>query len=161
MAVTSATSAVPLADRERCLNQIDKLVHSHTLRKAESLCKLLRYLADHALAQPGVPLKEYQIATEVFGRPENFDPQADSAIRVHAGRLRLKLLDYYAHEGLLDPIVVEVPNGSYTLSFHQRDVPAGPVLVPPNPAIVDPAPQKTFTGWAIAVASLALVLVAS
>ena len=66
-------------------------------------------------------LKEYQIATEVFGRPENFDPQADSAIRVQAGRLRLKLLDYYNHEGVSDSIVVEMPAGSYVLNFHDRE----------------------------------------
>jgi hypothetical protein len=156
MSVTS----VHVADRERYLNQIDKLVHSHTLRKAESLCKLLRYLADHALAQPGVPLKEYQIATEVFGRPENFDPQADSAIRVHAGRLRLKLLDYYSHEGLADSIVVEVPNGSYTLSFHHRDLP-GPIAVPApvNPPAEAQPPRNPARGWMIGVVILSFGLV--
>jgi len=107
MSVTS----VQIADKERYLTQIEKLVHSHTLRKAESLCKLLRYLADHALTQPGIPLKEYQIATEVFGRSVDFDPQSDSAIRVQAGRLRLKLVDYYTHEGVHDTVIVEVPNG--------------------------------------------------
>src|ERR1700683_5806877 len=117
MSVTS----LQIGDKDNYLNQIEKIVHSHTLRKAESLCKLLRYLADHALTQPGVPLKEYQIATEVFGRPNDFDPQADSAIRVQAGRLRLKLLDYYSHEGATDPIVVEMPNGGYALSFHHRE----------------------------------------
>src|ERR1700733_9623831 len=125
MSVTS----VQVGDKQAYLNQIDKIVQSHTLRKAESLCKLLRYLADHALTQPGVPLKEYQIATEVFGRPDDFDPQADSAIRVQAGRLRLKLLDYYNHEGATDPIVVEMPNGVYALSFHHREVPV-PALLP-------------------------------
>ncbi len=62
MSVTS----FQLADKDRYLGQIDKIVHSHSLRKAESLCKLLLYLADHAITQPGVSLKEYQIATEVF-----------------------------------------------------------------------------------------------
>src|SRR6516225_3912124 len=95
MSVTS----VQIADKPRYFEQIEKLVHSHTLRKAESLCKLLRYLAEHELSQPGTTLKEYQIATEVFGRRGDFDPQADSAVRVQAGRLRLKLLDYYNHEG--------------------------------------------------------------
>lgn len=127
MSVTS----VQIADKQRCLEQIEKLVHSHTLRKAESLCKLLRYLAEHELSNPGTTLKEYQIATEVFGRAEDFDPQADSAIRVQAGRLRLKLVDYYHDEGVNDPIVVEVPHGAYSLSFHEREVkPAGPILVP-------------------------------
>jgi len=32
-----------------------------------SLCKLLTILAKHALDHPGVPIKEFQIATEVFG----------------------------------------------------------------------------------------------
>jgi len=59
------------------------------LHGSESLCKLLRYLAKHALDHPGTPLKEYQIATEVFGRPADFDPQLDSTIRVQAGRLRV------------------------------------------------------------------------
>src|ERR1700693_5777253 len=119
MSVTS----LQFGDKENDLNQIDKIAQSHTLRRAESLCKLLRYLADHALTQPGVPLKEYQIATEVFGRADDFDPQADSAIRVQAGRLRLKLLDYYSHEGLADTVIVEMPAGSYAINFHHREPP--------------------------------------
>ena len=159
----SVTSLQP-ADKERCLIQIEKLIHSHTFRKAEALCKLLRYLANHALAQPGVPSKEYEIATEVFGRPPDFDPQADSAIRVQAGRLRLKLHDYYTHEGLSDTVVVEVPNGSYALNFHDREMPQpGPVPVPASfqlpvaPRTLD----KSRRAWIIAVSILSLVLAAA
>src|SRR5580704_4784873 len=151
MSVTS----LQFADSQRYLDQIDRITRSHTLRKAESLCKLLRYLADHALAQPGVPVKEYQIATEVFGRPRDFDPQADSAIRVQAGRLRLKLHDYYTHEGLADTIVVEMPNGTYALNFHHREPPAPIVLPSPRnvslPVEVD-GPFKNAPAWIIAVA---------
>jgi hypothetical protein len=160
MSVTS----LQFADNHRCLEQIDRIARSHTLRKAESLCKLLRYLADHALAQPGIPLKEYQIATEVFGRPRDFDPQADSAIRVQAGRLRLKLLDYYSHEGLADTIVVEMPNGSYTLSFHDRELPA-PVPLPapvkfPN-RFDRRMPNRKTQRWGVAVWALSLALAIS
>jgi hypothetical protein len=136
MSVTS----FQLADKDRYLGQIDKIVHSHSLRKAESLCKLLLYLADHAITHPGVSLKEYQIATEVFGRPATFDPQTDAAIRVQAGRLRLKLSEYYSHEGLADPIIVEMPNGVYALTFHQRETPAliaQPVPVAALPSLVE------------------------
>lgn len=159
MSVTS----VHISDKERHLNQIDKLVHSHTLRKAESLCKLLRYLADHALVQPGVPLKEYQIATEVFGRPTDFDPQADSAIRVQAGRLRLKLLDYYSHEGSADTIVVEVPTGSYTLLFHDRELEASIAVSPPVLPfpVEDHPPAKTWKGWGFVVGALGVALIAA
>jgi hypothetical protein len=42
----------------------------------------------------------------------------DSLVRVQAGRLRAKLSEYYATEGGEDPIIVELPKGSYTLTFH-------------------------------------------
>jgi len=100
------------------LLEVDRLVNSHTLHGSESLCRLLRYLADHAIRHPGVALKEYQIATEVFGRPTEFDPQLDSLVRVQAGRLRSKIADYYASEGAEDPILVELPKGTYALTFH-------------------------------------------
>src|ERR1700723_2764820 len=107
----SVTSLQFAADRDRCLDQIEKLTHSHALRKAESLCKLLRYLANHALEHPGAPLKEYQIATEVFGRQADFDPQLDSMVRVQAGRLRTKLTEHYATAGVDDAVWVELPKG--------------------------------------------------
>lgn len=108
-----------VTDAELCFVEIDRLINSHSLHGSESLCKLLRYLADHALKHPGVALKEYQIATEVFGRPSDFDPHLDSLVRVQAGRLRTKLAEYYSSEGSEDPIVVELPKGTYTLAFHQ------------------------------------------
>jgi hypothetical protein len=56
-----------VAGREQCFQQIERLTNSHSLRGAESLCKLLRYLGEHSLAHPPTHVKEYQIATEVFG----------------------------------------------------------------------------------------------
>jgi len=109
-----------VSDRELFLAQVEKLVRSDVLRGSESLCKLLRYLAQHSLDHPGVHLKEYQIATEVFGRPEDFDPQSDSTIRVQAGRLRAKLADYYSTEGAGDDVEVELPKGNYAAQFHLR-----------------------------------------
>lgn len=109
-----------MADRDSVLRQVEKLVGSQVLHGSESLCKLLRYLAKQALEHPGIPVKEYQIATEVFGRPADFDPQSDSAIRVQAGRLRAKLAEYYASEGADDPVLVELPKGTYVLNFVPR-----------------------------------------
>jgi hypothetical protein len=64
--------------REHCFQQVDKLINSHSLHSSESLCKLLRYLAEHSLDHPGVALKEYQIATEVLGRPAGFGFKLDA-----------------------------------------------------------------------------------
>src|SRR5215831_3885341 len=111
--------------REQCFQQIERLTKSHSLHSSESLCRLLRYLAEHSLDHPGVAPKEYQIATEVLGRPAGFDPQSDSTVRVQAGRLRVKLGEYYAQEGIDDPVVVELPKGSYALTFHLRTPKAG------------------------------------
>lgn len=109
-----------MTERDQYVRQIDTLVASKELHGADSLCRLLRYLASHALNCPGEPLKEYKIATEVFARSSDFDPQLDSIIRVQAGRLRSRLAKYYESEGANDPIIVELPRGSYVLAFHHR-----------------------------------------
>jgi len=114
-----------VTDKAHYRGQVEKLLSSHALHGSESLCKLLRYLADHALDHPGAAPKEYQIATEVFGRPSNFDPHLDSTVRVQAGRLRGKLAEYYATEGADDSVLVDFPRGTYALTFHERPAVAG------------------------------------
>lgn len=109
-----------MTERAQFQAEIERLVASHALHGSESLCKLLRYLGKQALDHPGVPVKEYQIATEVFGRQADFDPQLDSMVRVQAGRLRAKLGEYYGTEGIADRLVIELPKGSYAITFHER-----------------------------------------
>src|ERR1700747_2377467 len=116
---TNVTGAA-VTDRAQFQAEIEKLVSSHALHGSESLCKLLRYLGRQALEHPGTAVKEYQMATEVFGRQCAFDPQLDSMVRVQAGRLRTKLAEYYNSEGATDRIVVELPKGSYAVAFHER-----------------------------------------
>src|ERR1700675_2725601 len=98
----SNVSRTRVTEREHLLEQINRLVSSQALHGSESLCKLLRYLAKHAVYHPGTPIKEFQIATEVFGRSDDFDPQLDSMVRVQAGRLRSKLGEYYGANGTED-----------------------------------------------------------
>src|SRR5579864_5638875 len=100
--------------------QIDRIMKSHSLRGSESLGRLLQYCAKQSLEHPDEQLKEYQIATEVFGRSADFDPQSDSCVRVQAKRLRQKLEEYYAGEGAKDTVLVTIPKGSYHLVFGTR-----------------------------------------
>jgi hypothetical protein len=149
-----------LTDRDLYLAQIDKLVNSHALHGSESLCKLLRYLAKHALDHPGSSIKEYQIATEVFGRSTDFDPQLDSMVRVQAGRLRVKLAEYYNSDGEADSIMVELPRGTYVLSLHHRSA------LPPRAHSAQPAENgrepsastRSYRNWIIATALLTVLL---
>src|SRR5271154_5696954 len=156
-------SRTTVIDRELYLGEIDRLVASHALHGSESLCKLLRYLAKHAIEHPGSPIKEFQIATEVFGRSTDFDPQLDSMVRVQAGRLRSKLTEFYSADGLEDPIVVELPKGTYVLSFHHRNASAtkshsgGPNEVVGNEAR-EKSPERR---WGTEVISLSIFLAAA
>ena len=108
-------------ERSLQLQHLEKIARSQVLHGSESLCRLLHYLGEHALNHPGEHLKEYQIATEIFGRPSDFNPQSDSTVRVQVGRLRSKLAEYYNAEGAEDPILVDLPKGSYAISFHHRE----------------------------------------
>ncbi len=157
MAVTH-TSGVA---REQCFQEIERLTNSHSLRGSESLCRLLHYLAEHSLGDPPSTVKEYQIATEVFGRSAHFDPQSDSTVRVQAGRLRVKLAEHYASEGIDDPIIVKLPKGSYLLSFEERS--SGKHAESGEHAALSPLPhpeahQPTIDPWRVSVFLLSIAL---
>jgi hypothetical protein len=158
-----AVTGVHVADKEHFLEEIERAANSHALHGSESLCKLLRYLAKHALDHPGIHLKEYQIATEVFGRPPDFDPHLDSTTRVQAGRLRSKLAEYYGSEGADDPILVELPKGTYALSFHHRA--QGPVKAHSGASHdagrEEAAARHTMRNWTITAVTLAILLAAA
>src|SRR5580700_10217355 len=155
-----AVTRVHLAERDQYLEQIDRLVNSHILHGSESLCKLLRYLAMHALTHPGVPLKEYEIATQVFHRPADFDPQLDSTIRVQAGRLRLKLAEYYGSEGAADPILGDLPKGGYLLTVHHRTAAASRTGLSVAPLSRERW-QSASRKWVTAVVVLVVLLAAA
>jgi hypothetical protein len=159
-----------VATKIQVLAQIDCLVAGQALHGSESLCKLLRYLANHALEHPGAPLKEYQIATEVFGRQADFDPQLDSMVRVQAGRLRTKLTEHYATAGVDDAVWVELPKGTYILVFHSGPPGNGKThhhvattheTTPESHMDASATPLVLPRRWVAAVATLAILLAAA
>src|SRR3712207_9117003 len=85
-------------DREQKLAQLEKVLQSRTLQNSENLKAFLRFVVERTLEDQGAQLKEYTIATEVFGRNSDYDPRIDSVVRVQAGRLRTKLQEYYNTE---------------------------------------------------------------
>jgi len=159
----SVTSAPPI-ERDVCLKQVDKLTQSHVLHGSEALCKILQYLSQHALEHPGTSVKEYQIATEGFGRPSDFDPHLDATIRVQVGRLRAKLIEYYSTVGSEDPIGVDLPKGTYALTFHLR-VPQNPIRLRSEESVAagqeKPATEKTVRRLLITIFVLSILLTAA
>ncbi|HEX8187756.1 MAG TPA: hypothetical protein VF586_05360, partial [Pyrinomonadaceae bacterium] len=100
-------------DREQKLEQLERVLQSRTLQNSESLKAFLRFVVEKTLDDQGAQLKEYTIATEVFGRNSDYDPRIDSVVRVQAGRLRTKLQEYYTTEGKGDSVVIDLPKGHY------------------------------------------------
>ena len=107
-------------NRAECLGQLERLVSSPLLQGSEALCKLLQYLAHHTLNSPADHLKEYQIGTEVLGRPADFDPQTDSSVRMQVGRLRTKVIEYYNSSGIHDSILIDIPEGQVFALVRKR-----------------------------------------
>jgi hypothetical protein len=126
MAVTGVSPAL----RKPLFSEVGRIVRSDVLRGSESLCHLLEYLTSHSVDEQGSSVKEYQIATEVFGRAADFDPRLDSTVRVQTSRLRAKLAEYYAGPGAQDEVIVEIPRGAYSVVVHARPVPAEVVAQP-------------------------------
>jgi len=85
------------------------------------LQRFLRYVTEHAVEHPGRPIKEIQVAMAVFDKEASFDPRLDPIVRVEAGRLRLRLLEYYAEAGDRETIVIEIPQGRYVPNFRVLD----------------------------------------
>ena len=101
--------------------QLERILASACLRKGARLRRLLRFLVESALDGSADSLKESVLGTEVFERP-SFDPRTDTLVRSTARHLRFKLDEYYKTEGAADPVLIELPKGTYVPVFRRRDL---------------------------------------
>ncbi len=107
-----ATPAAP-AVRET----LERLLASETFGRSERARKLLRYLVEREQAGEADRLKGFSIAMDVFGKDGDFDPSTDAVVRVQAGRLRELLQNYFANEGVGEPVRIAIPRGGYVPSY--------------------------------------------
>ena len=82
--------------------------------------RFLRYVVEEALEGRGNRLKGYAVGLEVFDKPEDFDPQLDTIVRVQAGQLRRRLNLYYSERGRDRQVRITIPKGSYAPVFEIR-----------------------------------------
>src|SRR5687768_5294413 len=94
--------------------ELEKVLSSAGFARNERLSGFLRFVVEQELAGNGDQLKESVIGVEVFGRQPDYDVRQDSAVRTEAAKLRARLLQYYAGEGIQDALVIEIPKGGYT-----------------------------------------------
>jgi TolB-like protein len=125
--VGTLTAADPSADAIRaCLARV---VASPAFAGSHKLIRFLTFVVEETLVGRGDQLKEYSIGVGALGRPADFDPASDSAVRVAARQLRFKLLEHFAEDGRDEPIVIALPKGGYVPTFSPRAVPGGAGVV--------------------------------
>src|SRR5580700_4458546 len=100
-------------------SELATVLASPTFARAQRLIKLLEYICEKHFEGQDAELCEYGIATEVLGRPTDFDPSEDAIARVEIHRLRKKLREYYAAEGSHQALKIIIPPGMYTPIFQQ------------------------------------------
>src|SRR5436309_5067774 len=92
---------------------LEHMARSEAFRGSPQLVCFLRYVVEETLRGASDRIKGYTIAVEALGRGDNFDPQADPIVRVEAMRLRRALVRYYENGGQRDPVLIDLPLGSY------------------------------------------------
>jgi len=159
----------PAYDEEACkeaLAALGALIESGVLGEGSRLRPLLRYLVIEELEGRGDRLKAYSIATDVFGRGEDFDPNTDSIVRVEVHRLRQALDHYYATMGGEERVQFQIPRGTYRPVIAAVQPATAASIEPPAPSATDsptgPAiPAGASRGarrrWGIAIAAALLI----
>ena len=128
-----ATTSVQGDQRRQLVERI--LASSHFV-KSPRLSAFLSYICEQDRLGRAHQINEQRIGVAVFGRPDGYSVGDDSIVRSQARFLRQKLEEYFAQEGLQEPIVLFIPKGSYQPAFHAREE------AQPLPA-TEPAPQAS------------------
>ena len=78
------------------------------------------FVVEQTLAGNSQNIKGYTVATQVFGRDENFDQATDPIVSIQANKLRRALERYYLLSGKEDDIHFAIPKGTYIPVFIQK-----------------------------------------
>jgi TolB-like protein/Tfp pilus assembly protein PilF len=100
--------------------QLERILSSPHFAAAERSKRFLRFIVDETLADRRENLKEYTLAVEVFDRDADFDTSTNPIVRVEASRLRRRLEHYYLTLGREDPVLIEIPRGTYVPAFQSK-----------------------------------------
>lgn len=135
-----ATPAAP-AVRET----LERLLASETFGRSERARKLIRYLVEREQAGEADRLKGFSIAMDVFGKDGDFDPSTDAVVRVQAGRLRDLLQQYFANEGVAEPVRIAIPRGGYVPAYELNAIrlPETASLAGQTEALASPSEQPS------------------
>jgi hypothetical protein len=133
--VSSGERKNSLADDERW-QVVERIAASPGFQKSARLRELLFYITEQSLQRHVSQLTEHEIGRAIFGKPADYSPLDDSSVRVHARQLRLRLHEYFDSIGRSEPLVVEIPKGSYVPVFRSATVePTVAGALPKSPGV--------------------------
>lgn len=112
-------SAINRFEAER--TELDSILSSGVLGRSNNLVRLLTFVCEKYFEGTIDEVKEYTIAVQALGRPNDFDPQVDTIVRVTAHALRKRLEDYYRTVGAAHGIHICLPPGHYAPKFIHKD----------------------------------------
>jgi hypothetical protein len=96
---------------------VQRIVSSPPFQKGSRLRDLLQFITEQTIHGRAHELTEQHIGNALFHKPSDYSPLEDSSVRVHVRQLRLKLHEYFNEEGRNEPIVLDIPKGSYAPVF--------------------------------------------
>lgn len=133
------------------------------IARSPQLGRFLAYIVQRTLEGNEQAIKAYSIAVDVFGRPADFDPQADPIVRVQARRLRALLDDYYGGPGAGDVMQIHLPVGRYIPEFTAAQGQSEPVARTVAPAMpTSRGPRTRYNvSWLISAAGVLAVAAAA
>lgn len=108
--------------RELVRQHLDRILASELFNRSERLSRFLKFSVEEALSAKTGRVKEQMVGIEVFDRGPRFDARIDPIVRVEARRLRARLKKWYDTEGRDASIIIDLPTGTYSAVFSQRDV---------------------------------------
>jgi adenylate cyclase len=97
--------------------ELERILESAAFDASPRNRQFLTYVVEETLSGRADRIKAYTIATAVFGREADFDPQVDSIVRIEAGRLRRALERFYLMTAPGGAVRITIPRGSYVPCF--------------------------------------------
>ena len=79
--------------------QLNRILSTPAFKNSRVLSGFLEFVVEETLAGRDQEIKEYTIGVHVLSRDSDFNPQLDAIVRIHAGRLRRALKEYYHETG--------------------------------------------------------------
>jgi hypothetical protein len=103
--------------------EVDDVLSSGVFGRTNNPVRLLTFVCEKYFEGAVDEIKEYSIAVHALGRPESFDPQVDTIVRVTAHALRKRLENYYRSAGAEHAVHICLPTGHYVPKFiHASDL---------------------------------------